>query len=139
MDHVDRVILGLLQEDGRLSYRELAERVGLGPTAARERVARLVASGTITGFAAVVDPAAIGLSTEAITEVTLRPDVSRDEFEAAVADDRSIVDACHVTGPSDYILRLVCEDTTALDAKLLELKDRGVLQSNSRVVLRRVR
>ena len=138
MDHVDRVIVGLLQEDGRLSYRELAERVGLGPSAARDRVARLVTTGVITGFTALVDPAKLGLATEAITEVTLGPDADRALFEAKVEDDPSIVDACHVTGPSDYMLRLVCEDTAALDAKLLELKEHGVLQSNSRVVLRRV-
>ena len=72
MDAVNRKILALLQEDGRLTVTELAERVGLSISPCHRRVRELERSGAIRGYRAVVDPEAIGLAFEAIVFITMR-------------------------------------------------------------------
>lgn len=87
MDSVDRAILAELQADGRLTVTELADRVRLTPGPCHRRLRELERSGVITGYRALVDPAAIGMGFEALVQVTLeRGDASTvTAFEAAVA------------------------------------------------------
>src|SRR5436189_2193233 len=86
MDAVDSEILRLLREDARLSWRDLGAAVGLSANAAADRVRRLRRAGVITGFAALVDPAAGGRTLQALVGVHLAPGVDSDDF--AVAADR---------------------------------------------------
>ena len=71
MDQVDRTILAELQADGRLTITELADRVRLTPGPCHRRLRELERSGVITGYRAVVDPAAVGLGFEALVQITL--------------------------------------------------------------------
>src|SRR5580700_10419236 len=88
MDRVDRAILAELQADGRLTITELADRVRLTPGPCHRRLRELERSGVITGYRAVVDPAAVGLGFEALVQITLeRGDTSTvTSFEDAVAE-----------------------------------------------------
>lgn len=65
VDALDQRIIALLTEDARASYADIGHRVGLSAPAVKRRVDRLRDSGVITGFAALVDPAALGWTTEA--------------------------------------------------------------------------
>ena len=71
LDAVDRAILGLLQEDGRIANVDLAEAVHLSPSACLRRVRRLEESGRIDRYVALLDPSAVGLGTNVFVEITL--------------------------------------------------------------------
>src|SRR3546814_11761833 len=71
LDEFDRRILTILGRDGRITFTELALQVGLSKTPCQQRVKRLVDSGRIVGFRAIVDPAKVGLDHVALTEVKL--------------------------------------------------------------------
>ena len=142
MDGLNREILSLLQEDGRMSTTELAARVGLSLSACHRRVKELERSGALRGYRAVLDPEAVGLTFEAIVFVTLgRTDAATVRaFETAVEEVGSVVTAQRLFGDPDYILRVLTVDLDAFrrlyDARLACLP--GVQRLSSTMVMRRV-
>ncbi|MEV6650994.1 Lrp/AsnC family transcriptional regulator [Streptomyces sp. NPDC051219] len=141
MDRLDRDILGILQGDARISYRDLGARVGLSANAAADRVRRMLRDGVIRGFTTLVDPAADGRPGLVVfIDVTLRLDTKGEDFEKAVLKLPGITEVVHVTGEHDYLVRARAADPAALDALLRMLKrDAGVAQSNTRIALRAAR
>lgn len=136
LDAIDRRILVALLEDGRMTWLQLADEIGLSPSATTERVRRLERAGVIAGYRAVVPPEAIGRGIQARIAVTLRPGFDRDTFLAALTDEPSILDAVHLTGPNDYELTMRCSDIDELDALLDRLKTTlGVERTDTRIVL----
>jgi Lrp/AsnC family leucine-responsive transcriptional regulator len=128
MDAIDRRILTILQENGRLSNQEIAERVSLSPSPCLRRIRRLEESGVIRGYVALLDPQRLGLDLLAYVNVRLEkrggPTLSprgdgmpvragathADLFRAAVQTWPEVV-ACHaMTGDMDYLLRVQVED-----------------------------
>jgi Lrp/AsnC family leucine-responsive transcriptional regulator len=112
LDDFDRKILDTLRKDGRITFTELAHKVGLSKTPCQQRVRRLVDSGVIVGFRAIVDPAKVGLDHVAFTEVKLSDtrEAALGEFNAAV---RLIpeVEECHMIASSfDYLLKVRTAD-----------------------------
>ena len=112
MDDFDRKIVAILRRDGRITFTDLASRVGLSKTPCQQRVKRLVASGVVTGFRAIIDPAKVGLDHVAFTEVKLSDtrEAALKEFNAAV---RAIpeVEECHMIASSfDYLLKVRTAD-----------------------------
>lgn len=108
MDDFDRKILAILRQDGRITFTDLAQHVGLSKTPCQQRVRRLVDKGVITGFAAIVDPAKVGLDHVAFAEVKLSDtrEAALKQFNAAV---RAIpeVEECHMIASSfDYLLKV---------------------------------
>ena len=108
LDDFDRKIIGVLCEDGRITITDLARRIGLSKTPTQVRLQRLIATGVIRGFSAVVDPARLGLDHVAFAEVKLSDTRERAlaEFNAAV---RRIpeVEECHMIASSfDYLLKV---------------------------------
>lgn len=108
LDDFDRKILAVLRQDGRITFTDLAQRVGLSKTPCQQRVRRLVDKGVITGFAAIVDPAKVGLDHVAFAEVKLSDtrEAALKQFNAAV---RAIpeVEECHMIASSfDYLLKV---------------------------------
>ena len=112
LDEFDRKILSILGRDGRITYTDLAQRVGLSKTPCQQRVKRLVESGLITGFRAIVDPAKVGLDHVAFAEVKLsdtREEALR-QFNAAVRQIAE-VEECHMIASSfDYLLKVRTPD-----------------------------
>jgi len=112
LDHFDRKIVAVLADDGRITMTELAQRVGLSKTPCQVRLRRLMASGVILGFRAIVDPASLGLDHVAFAEVKLSDtrEAALGEFNAAV---RRIpeVEECHMIASSfDYLLKVRTAD-----------------------------
>lgn len=108
LDDFDRKILAILRQDGRITFTDLAQHVGLSKTPCQQRVRRLVDKGVITGFAAIVDPAKVGLDHVAFAEVKLSDtrEAALKEFNTAV---RAIpeVEECHMIASSfDYLLKV---------------------------------
>jgi len=137
MDRADSEILRLLREDARISWRDLGAAVGLSANAAAERVRRLRRAGVITGFVALVDPAAGGRTLEALVGVTLAPTTDSDQFAADAARLEQVTEVLHLTGAPDYQLRVACRDTAELDALLRTLRLKlGAADTQTTIVLR---
>jgi Lrp/AsnC family leucine-responsive transcriptional regulator len=120
LDALDSRILAALQEDGRLSNVELAERIGLSPSPCLRRVKRLEEEGYIAGYKARVDRRRLGLGMTIF--VGVKVDGHRDANASACQDAvRTLpeVVACHmVSGEADFLLEVVVADLTAYDAFL---------------------
>jgi DNA-binding Lrp family transcriptional regulator len=112
VDALDRQILAELQQDGRLTITELAERVGLSVSPCHRRLRALERSGAISGYRARLDAHALGLTFEALVFVTMRgaDRDTVDAFEQAVAAVPHVVLAQRLFGDPDYLLRVVTRD-----------------------------
>lgn len=116
LDRTDRAIVAELQNDARLSNKELAARVGLAPSSCLERVRALRTRGVLRGFHADVSPAALGRSLEAIVAIRVRPH-SRPQVEGFWSYALSlpeVIEVFHVTGADDFLLHIGLADTDAL-------------------------
>ena len=115
MDEVDRRILRELTRDGRLPNTQLAERVGLSPSASLRRVQELERRGVITGYRAVLDPAAMGQGFLAYVTVGLseHTKTAQMRFEKAVAGFDEVRECHNITGTVEYLLRVQAEDLAA--------------------------
>ena len=108
LDEFDRKILAVLRRDGRITFTDLAQQVGLSKTPCQQRVKRLVENGVIVGFRAIVDPAKLGLDHVAFAEVKLSDtrEAALKEFNAAVRQIPE-VEECHMIASSfDYLLKV---------------------------------
>ena len=112
MAHVDRKILAKLQQDGRLTLTELAERVRLSVSPCHRRLRALERAGVISGYHAQLNARALGLTFEALVFVTMRgaDRDTVDAFEQAVVTIPHIVQAQRLFGDPDYLLPVVIRD-----------------------------
>jgi Lrp/AsnC family leucine-responsive transcriptional regulator len=112
LDDLDRQILAILQEDGRITNQALSERIALSPRACLDRVRRLERSGLISGYMAVVDPRRVGAWMTIVVEVTLKDQTqaTHHRFEQRMRHADEVVECFLVSGPCDYVLRLACRD-----------------------------
>ncbi len=139
LDRIDRRIIGILQDEGRISWRELADRVHLAPSSAADRVRRLEQAGVIRGYSASIDPRALGRDVRAVVDVALPPGTDPAEFEATLAERDEVALAMYVTGPADYTIIVDCDGAEGLDAFIRWLKaEAGVARTESKFVLRPV-
>lgn len=136
MDEIDRVILRELGRDGRISFRDLGEVVGLSANAAAERVRRLVAAGTIRRFRAEIDPGAGGARLAAFVDLRLASGTPADAFEEALRGMPGVISASLTTGNFDYTLRVAVANEAALVALIESLRARGASETHSRIILR---
>jgi DNA-binding Lrp family transcriptional regulator len=104
----DRVLLAALQENSRMSNRELAARVGAAESTTHERLRRLVGAGVITRFTVELDPAQLGRPMQAVIAVRLRPQTAEvvRRFLDTVVDDPCVVDATVLSGETDVLIRV---------------------------------
>ncbi len=121
MDALDHAILFQLQDDGRLSNVELAERVRLSPSATLRRVRALETSGAIAGYHAVIDPKAVGRGYEVTVHATLmlRNRETIEAFEAALVPLEEVVEAQRMFGDPDYLIRVAVADADAYEHFLI--------------------
>ena len=143
LDRLDRRILRCLQEDGRISNVDLAERVGLSPTATAERVKRLQKEGVIRGYGARLDPGKLGRSFLVFIEVTLDKTTSDvfEKFSTAVLRAPDVLE-CHLgAGGFDYLVKTRVSDMAAYRSLLGEtiLSLPGVKETRSYAVMEEVK
>ena len=143
LDDFDRKILAILRKDGRITFTDLARQVGLSKTPCQQRVRRLVENGVISGFAAILDPAKVGLDHVAFAEVRLSDtrEAALREFNAAVRRIPEI-EECHMIASSfDYLLKVRTSDMrryrTVLGEKISSLPH--VANTSTFVVMETVR
>lgn len=120
LDSVDLKALTVLMQRGRIAWSELAGALGMSPPAAAERVKRLEERGTIKGFVADVDPKALGLDLVAFVRVGLVASEPPDDFVQWAKMSRWVQECHHVAGDCDYLLKLHCPNTSALESVLTQ-------------------
>jgi Lrp/AsnC family leucine-responsive transcriptional regulator len=137
MDPMDIKAAGHLQVAGRESWTRLGELLGVTGPAAAERVRRLEERGVIRGYAAVLDPDAVGARLTAFVAVTLEHPKYRRAFLERVETLAEVQECHHVAGDDDYLLKVRCSGTAHLDRVLSEeLKGvPGVLRTRTTIVL----
>jgi DNA-binding Lrp family transcriptional regulator len=139
VDDIDRQVVGCLLRDGRATFAEIGAQVGLTAPAAKRRVDRLVASGAIRGFTAVIDPAALGWTTEAYVELYCRGTVSPQDLRRSLEHVPEVVSACTVTGSADALLQMLATDITQLEQAMERVREEpNVDHTESVIVLSRL-
>lgn len=113
LDSVDKKIIQILQEEGRLANNELARRIGLTTTPTLERVKRLEREGVIEGYAARINKEAVERGLTVFVTVTLSVHQLNllEEFIKAVQDIPEILACYNTTGDGDFLLQVVVKDT----------------------------
>ncbi len=115
LDALDRKILTLLQEDGRISLADVASKVGLSPSPCLRRIRMMERSGIIARYVAVLDQRRIGLPVSVFVSLKLanQGEQSLDRFAKAIARWPEVLECYLMTGPRDYLLRVVVADVAA--------------------------
>ena len=143
LDRTDRGLLAELQRDGRLTNRELAERVHLSQSACLRRVRALEQAGVIDRYAAVVSQNKVGLPGNVFVSITLNRQDQTDlaAFEEAVKRVPEVMECYLMTGPQDYLLRVVVSDPSDFERVHSQHLTRlpGVARVQSSFALRTVR
>ena len=144
LDRYDHQILALLQEDGRISNQDLADRIGLSPSPCLRRVRALEESGLITGYRALLDAKALGFSLMALIHISMdRHTPERFErFEQQVSEIPEVMECLLITGQAaDYQLKVVVRDMEHYQHFLLDKLTHipGVTGVRSSFVLRRIK
>ncbi len=143
LDKFDRLILGALQKDGRISNVDLAELVSLSESACLRRVRRLEEKGFIQKYTALLDQRQVGLSGNVFVHIALHREEQRElaAFEDAVQSLPEVMECYLMTGEFDYLLRVVVSDMADFERVHNESLTRlpGVARVNSSVAIRTVR
>jgi Lrp/AsnC family transcriptional regulator, leucine-responsive regulatory protein len=111
----DARILEVLQRDGRRPYAELGADAGISGPSAHERVKKLEARRVIQGYAAIVDPRAVGYDILAFSWITQAPGTAQIDLTAAFAAIPEIEECHHITGEADYLIKVRARDTRDLE------------------------
>ena len=136
MDAVDQRIIALLVADARASYAEIGSRVALSAPAVKRRVDRLRSGGVIKGFTAVIEPAAVGWTTEAFVELFCTGRTTPAQITVATRRHPEVVGAYTVSGEADAMVHIVATDMRHFERVLEQIgAERFVERTKSVLVL----
>jgi Lrp/AsnC family leucine-responsive transcriptional regulator len=112
LDEIDKKILNLLQNDAKMSVKELGEKVNLSSTPVFQRVKRLEKTGVIESYSAIVNPDKIASRTIVFMEVNLKihKQSELEEFEKTMHAMDEVLEVYHITGNYDYLLKVAITD-----------------------------
>ncbi|MEQ8581377.1 MAG: Lrp/AsnC family transcriptional regulator [Marinoscillum sp.] len=122
MDTTDFKILDLLQQDGRLTHKQIAAQLNLTITPIYERVKRLERDGYIRHYVAILDPDKLNKSLVAFTSISLKEHSKAyiKKFELEITKIAAVVECYHIAGQFDYLLKIVIEDMKAYQAVVID-------------------
>jgi len=136
VDVIDSTLVQALRADGRASWAELGRLVGLSGPSVQERVRRLEDRGVITGYAAVVAPAAVGLGVSALIGLVQSDEALSEDVVAQLADVSEVEDCWFVAGDENFVVKVRAADVAALEVVVGKLRRvRGVARTHTTVVL----
>ena len=140
LDNFDRSILRVLQADGKIGNQELAEKVNLSNSPCWRRVRKLEDAKVINGYVAMLNPKQLDLTAMAYVHIALLDHTEQtiEMLDDFVALQEQIIECCSITGPNDYVLKIIEKDTESLERfimqKLLRL---GIVRaSTTNLILR---
>ncbi|MFI6503656.1 Lrp/AsnC family transcriptional regulator [Nonomuraea typhae] len=135
MEEIDRRIVTLLAQDGRMSFTDLARETGLSVSAVHQRVRRLEKRGIVRGYAAMIDHDAIGLPLTAFVSIKPIDPAAPDDAPDRLAHLHQI-EACHsVAGDESYILKVRVASPVALEDLLQQIRESANVSTRTTVVL----
>ncbi|MFC4052187.1 Lrp/AsnC family transcriptional regulator [Actinomadura syzygii] len=129
LDETDMRLLEALQQDGRLSYAELARHVSMSASAVTERVRRLEESGVISGYTATVNPERLGLGILAFVRLRY-PIGNYKPFDDLLATTPEIMEAHHVTGEDCFVLKVIAGSMAHLETTTGRIATLGQITTN---------
>jgi DNA-binding Lrp family transcriptional regulator len=139
IDPVDHRIIASLIADARATYADIGTEVSLSAPAVKRRVDRLRAGGVIKRFTAIIDPAAVGWTTEAFVELYCTGRTTPAQISAAARRHPEVVGAYTVSGEADALVHLRAADMSHLEQALERLRgERFVTSTRSMIVLSRL-
>jgi Lrp/AsnC family leucine-responsive transcriptional regulator len=135
LEPIDRAILRELTSDGRCSFTDLAERVGLSVSAVHQRVRRLEQRGVLKGYAARVDGEQVGLPLTAFISLTPIDPAAPDDYPQRL-EHLPAIEACYsVAGDASYVLKVRVAGPTALEDLLRQIREQANVSTRTTVVL----
>lgn len=139
LDRIDRHILRLLREDGRMSHTAIAKAVGLSGPAVHERVRKLEQKGVISGYTAILDPAALDRTHVAFIMVTLSEgsEFAVDEpIVARICEEPDVLEFHRIAGEDCYLIKVRTATNKDLERLLRRIRIiRGVARTRTTIVL----
>ena len=143
IDRYDLALLDAVQRDGNATNAALGEAVHLSSSQVSRRLTHLAEVGIIAGYAALLDPAVIGLSVTAFAQVILERhgQTQSDAFENAAAALPEVTECFSVSGDADYVLRIVAPDLQAFSELMMKrvLRLPGVAHIKTNIALQKVK
>ena len=122
LDKTDRKILDILQSNAKITNAQLAQEIGLSPAPTLERVKKLENSGVIRSYHAKLDAETVGLGVNTFVMVSLKGH-NKDNIEkfiTSIDEIEEIIECHHVTGSSDFILKIISEDISTYQKLMME-------------------
>lgn len=139
MDDIDRRILEHLLRQARASFQEIGSAVGLTAPAVKRRVDKMVASKQITGFTALVNPAAMGWKTEAYVEVYYRDNISPAELRRTLEPIPQVVGVWTIAGEADALIHVMATDMAEIEVTVERIRENArVGRTRSSIVMSRI-
>lgn len=142
LDALDRKIISILQQEGRIRTIDLAQKVGLSPTPCARRVVKLEEDGVITGYTATVNQDRLGLPISIFVSVELENQGADAlaRFESEVVSFEEVMECFIMTGSQDFLMRVVAADLASYEQFLQDKLTRvpGIRMIRSRFALRRI-
>ena len=136
IDAIDKKILDVLQENGRITNLHLSNLIGLSPAPTLERVRKLEKAKILKSYHAEVDASKLGYGLNVTIQITLARQIENatQKFTSSIQDIEEIIECVQVTGDFDYLLRAVVKDVRGLDKlineKLIKIEVIGQLKTN---------
>jgi len=136
LDAIDRKIVSILQANGRSHLGQIAKSVDLSAPAIMERIKKLEARGIIKSYQAILDAKKLGKNITAFVSVSIGHQRHISAFSSYMVEQGDVQECHHVTGEESFILKVKCNDTTALERLLAEIRSmEGVTHTVTKVVL----
>ncbi len=136
LDHIDRNIIRLLQEDAKLTIKEIASRLNMTNTPIYERIKKLENEGIIERYTAVINKEKVGLNLIAYCSVSLEHHSKTyiEQFMANINELDEVIECYHIAGMFDYLLKIICKDMNDyhqfITNKLSSIPNLGKVQSS---------
>jgi DNA-binding Lrp family transcriptional regulator len=139
IDAVNQQIMRILMNDGRASFHEIGRRINLSAPAVKRRVDLMVTRGEISGFSAVINPAALGWNTEAYVELYYDGNVLKSELERNLSTIPQVVGVWSVSGDADALVHVMAHDMSELEDTIELIRTNAKMnRTRSSIVLSRV-
>lgn len=139
VDEVNRRIIGHLLSDGRATFQEMGERVGLSAPAVKRRVDQMLARGEIAGFTAVINPASLGWDTEAYVEISYRGNVSTAKLKRDLESMPEVVGVWTVSGEADALVHVMASNMAEIERTVERMRELpNVDRTRSAIVMSRL-
>ena len=136
MDEKDKLILSLLQKDGRMTASEIAEKVDLSVPAVTERIRKLTEGSVLKEFRAVVDAKKVGYDVTAYILLDMSSSNSYGDMVQYAQDNDEVLECHSITGEGSHILKVRTHDTSSLESLLRDIQSwPGVIRTHTMIVM----